>query len=206
MTVLAVARDLFVALDQHGVRYCHWKSNEHVAAGLSGRTDLDILVDRRQAARALEILGRCGFKRFEATAGTGYPAIEDHIALYRDSGTFVHCHLHYRLVAGERRFKGYRLPWEDLLLERRVRDAEHGLFVADPSFEILILLVRSAIKLRTLDVLRHAGGRSYFRRRGFLAEYEWLRLRFDRRESLRLCTELLGEQASIALAPLLDVL
>jgi hypothetical protein len=204
MTVLAVARDLFAALDQQGVRYCHWKSNEHVAAGLSGHTDLDVLIDRRHAARGLEILGRCGFKRFEATVGMGYPAVEDHVALDQDSGRFLHCHLHYRLVAGERRFKGYRLPWEDLLLERRVWDAEHGLYVADPDFEILILLVRYAVKLRTLDVLRHALGRSFFLRRGFLAEYEWLRRRMHPQECLCLCTELLGSQASIALAPLLE--
>src|SRR5207244_779775 len=36
------------------------------------------------------------------------------------------------------------------------------------------------------------------------AEYEWLRPQIDRQESLCLCTELLGEQASMALAPILD--
>jgi hypothetical protein len=204
MSVLATARNLFAAFGEQGVRYCHWKSNEHVVAGLSGQTDLDVLIDRRHAARALEVLGRCGFKRFEGTTGMGYPAVEDHIALDQQSGMFVHCHLHFRLVAGDRRFKAYRLPWEDRLLERRVWDAEHGLYVADPSFEILILLLRFAIKLRTRDVLRHAGGRGFFGRRGFLEEYDWLRPRMDRRESLCLCTELLGEQAAIALAPLLD--
>src|SRR4029079_12185993 len=32
-------------LDDRGGAYCHWKSNDHLAAALSADTDLDILVD-----------------------------------------------------------------------------------------------------------------------------------------------------------------
>ncbi|HWL90278.1 MAG TPA: hypothetical protein VNP90_02835, partial [Actinomycetota bacterium] len=46
-TIPALAR-LLDDLADHGVRFCHWKSNEHLAAGLAGRTDLDLLVDADQ--------------------------------------------------------------------------------------------------------------------------------------------------------------
>src|SRR5690606_39950604 len=32
-------------LDRRGVRYAHWKSNEHLEDALRGETDLDLLVD-----------------------------------------------------------------------------------------------------------------------------------------------------------------
>src|SRR5438270_13381260 len=78
---LLVADQLLDAMQDAGVTYCHWKSNEHVAAGLRGLTDLDLLVDRRQAMQVQAILTRTGFNRLTPAAGMGYPAIEDAIAL-----------------------------------------------------------------------------------------------------------------------------
>jgi hypothetical protein len=199
---LAVGRRLFAAFHAEGVRYCHWKSNEHVAAGAAGDTDLDILIDRRYAGPAQRLLAGCGFKRFDATPGMGYPAIEDHIAMDRDTGRLLHCHVHYRLVAGERHLKGYRMPWEDHFLDRRRWDEANQLFVADPDLELLTLIVRFAVKLRTRDLLAHGLGRSYLRG-GLAVEYQWLRARADVAEGQRLCSELLGGRAAEAYGRLL---
>jgi hypothetical protein len=194
---LAVGRRLFATFHAEGVRYCHWKSNEHVAQGTAGDTDLDILIDRRHAGPAQRLLAACGFKRFDATVGMGYPAIEDHIALDRDTGRLLHCHVHYRLVAGERHLKGYRLPWEDHFLDRRRWDEANQLFVADPDLEMLTLVVRYAVKLRARDVMAHRLGRSYVRG-GLQVEHEWLRSRLDPEASRQLCSELLGPKAAEA--------
>ena len=45
------------------IQYCHWNSNKHVFEGLSGLTDLDILVDPGQSLKVLEILDSSGFKK-----------------------------------------------------------------------------------------------------------------------------------------------
>ncbi|MEP7227127.1 MAG: hypothetical protein ABI785_07185 [Gemmatimonadales bacterium] len=203
MIPLAVSRALLEAFRAEGVRYCHWKSSEHVLAGLAGETDLDILIDRAQAGLAQEILARTGFKRFAATIGMGYPAIEDYIALDRATGTLLHCHTHYRLVAGERHLKGLRLPWENQFLESRVWDPEHQLFLVDPNLELLTLLVRAAVKLRVSDLALQAFGRRYIRG-GLVAEYEWLSSRIERATVLELGSQLLGAQVERPLAELID--
>ena len=59
--VLTVVRTLFDALERDGVSYCHWKSNEHLLAGLAGATDLDVLIDRRQRHAVQDILSKVGY-------------------------------------------------------------------------------------------------------------------------------------------------
>lgn len=203
MIPLAVSRALLDAFHAERVRYCHWKSSEHVLAGLAGETDLDILIDRAQAGLAQEILARTGFKRFAATIGMGYPAIEDYLALDRATGTLLHCHTHFRLVAGERHLKGLRLPWENQFLQTRVWDPEHQLFRVEPNIELLTLLVRAAVKLRTSDLALQVVGRHYVRG-GLVAEYEWLSSRVERPEVLDLGRQLLGAEVERPLAELID--
>src|SRR5688500_6712020 len=48
--------DLLDELVRQQIRYCHWKSNEHLAAGLAGLTDLDLLVDVGDAERLRAVL------------------------------------------------------------------------------------------------------------------------------------------------------
>jgi len=188
---LVVVRRLLARLDEAGLAYCHWKSNEHLHAGLYGLTDLDVLVERRGASVLQCILAECGFKRFAAPPLRAYPAIEDYLGFDDDSGRIVHLHLHYQLVVGESHLKGYRLPWESRLLSTRHRDPDSGVDVADPALEMLLLLVRAGLKHRARDWLlfprRRQGGEDDLAR-----EFTWLRERVDDARLRELATELLG--------------
>lgn len=151
---LAIVRSLALEFDREGVAYCHWKSNEHVLAGARGETDLDILVDRAAMAGVLRALGRTGFKRFAAVTGLSYAGIDDYLGFDPETGCLVHLHLHARLMIGRPFLKEFHLPWESAVLASRLRDAETGLFIADPHLEILLLVVRAALKWRWRDGLR----------------------------------------------------
>src|SRR5574341_378378 len=70
---LRVLKDLFARLHDADIRYCHWKSNEHLDASLVGTTDVDVLVDRRAIVPFTRILGQSHFKRFVVKPGRGYP-------------------------------------------------------------------------------------------------------------------------------------
>ncbi len=194
MTTLAPAQRLLDALHARDIAYCHWKSNEHLLAGLSGDTDLDMLFDRRQYTEVTVVLAECGFRRFDASPRTRYPAIEDHIAWDCESGRLVHCHTHFQLVAGEPHLKGYRLPWEAQCLATRQWNDEAGAYVADPNLELLMLLVRYATKLRIRDRALHTAGRRY-PSAAFEREYVWLLARIDRERTIALCRTLLGDGA-----------
>jgi len=199
---LALVVGLLRSLNEEGISYCHWKSNEHLRESLCGLTDLDVLVDRRSYRELYEVLNRLGFKRFESIPGKAYPGIEDFLASDPETGRLIHLHLHYRLTLGEKHLKGYRLPWESLILSTRRLDEESGAFVADPNVEILLLLVRCALKLRFRDRIRGIAGMQAVDA-DTSREYRWLRQRVDVDEVIALARRLLGEAASVVVNDLL---
>lgn len=195
ITSLPVLSDLFDRLHRDGIDYCHWKSNEHLGDSLRGDSDLDLLVSRRSTGHLRRILAEAGFKPFVARPGRGYPGIEDYLGFDAPTGRLTHLHLHYQLTVGEAFLKGYRIPWEDAFITHRAFDRHHGVYIADPNLELILLMVRASLKLRTRDRLREVLGRPYFR--GSLQrELQWLIRRTEQDRIERFGHELIGEAAT----------
>lgn len=200
---LEILTSFFAGLDRAGIRYCHWKSNEHLAASLSGGTDVDMLADRHHALPLARLLSELNCKRFLVKPGRGYPGIEDYLAFDGRSGALSHVHIHYQLTLGEHFLKGYRLPWEDLALATRVRDPATRVYVTDPHLELLILAVRAALKLRIRDNLKVLAQRRW-PRGDMLREFTWLAGRIDRARLADVARPLVGPRAVVQLLGLLD--
>lgn len=200
---LAVLRDLFDRLHTADIRYCHWKSNEHLRASFTGDTDVDVLFDRRAIVPLTRILGESNFKRFVVKPGRGYPGIEDYVGFDAATGTLTHLHVHYQLTLGEKFLKGHRLPWEEQYLATRVWDEEFGLFVADPHIELVALLVRAVMKLRARDVALELLGIPFLQG-GVRRELRWLQERVDRDQLLAVGARLVGEPAARLLPDMVD--
>lgn len=201
---LRVVRDLLDRLHEADLAYCHWKSNEHLGAAVKGLTDLDILVDVQRASDLQRILAESGFKRFAAPPLRAYPAVEDYLGFDYDTGRLAHLHLHHQLTLGQRHLKGYRLPWESRLLATRRLDSEYGIYVADPAIEMVLLMVRAALKLRARDRLR-AGLKGKGRRDtvDFDRELAWLRQKVDDATACETARGLLGSDINEPLRRLL---
>jgi hypothetical protein len=195
---LAVLRRLFDRIHEAGIRYCHWKSNQHLDASMIGATDLDLLVDRRDAARFAEMLAHMGVKPFRKIAGDEYPGVEDYLAFDSERGALSHLHVHYQLTLGEKFLKGHRLPWEPQALETRRFDPEHLLYVMDPHLELLLLVTRAAIKLRARDLILAVTGTPYVRG-GLRVEFGWLTERIDVGTLREVCSPLVGGAATARL-------
>lgn len=199
---LAVVQNLLARLHDAQLRYCHWKSNEHLGAAVRGDTDLDVLVETGRSDDLTRILGESGFRRFQSTAFTAYPGVEDYLAYDEETGQLVHLHLHHRLTLGEIHLKGYRLPWEEEALSSRSFDTANGIYVASAEMEMLLLLVRDALKrrLRTILVSRIRGGPA----RGDLGrEFAWLQDRADPERVVALATRLVGPEVEPSLRDIL---
>jgi thymidylate kinase len=203
MTGLEVVIGLAKELEKKNICYCHWKSNEHVYEGMVGITDLDVLIEKCSSDILNQVLARAGFKRFSTVPTNAYPGVEDYLAMDTATGRLVHLHLHHQLVAGEAHLKGYRLPWEELVLNTSYKDPTHNIRVAEPNIELLLLLVRASLKLRLRDRLLHILGRDYFQG-DFEREFNWLRERVDREKLAQLATKLLGKEAAAACQQLID--
>jgi hypothetical protein len=196
---LDICTELFGDFHDQRIKYCHWKSNEHLREGLVGVTDLDIIVERRQ--EVAQILSQNDFKRFEPAWFVGYTGVEDYLGYDTESGTLVHLHLHYRLAIGNKRLKDYNLPWVDTLLRRRVFDEEFQVYRADPEMEMCLLLIRYALKIQARDYVK-----SIFREylgENIIREYDWLQERIDRGEVINLTADLLNEEAATVIDSML---
>ena len=71
--MLKSIRDFLDSLDKAGIRYCHWKSNEHLDASATGDTDLDMLFSatERTALEAVLVLPKltCPLSQFHGALG-----------------------------------------------------------------------------------------------------------------------------------------
>src|SRR5438445_7528498 len=199
---LGVLTQLFERLHAEDVVYCHWKGNVRLEAALSGEKDVDLLVDRKAVIALAGILSDLGFKRFAAIPQCAYPGIEDYLALDRRTGKLVHLHVHYQLTLTKKNAAGYRLPWEDLVLSTRKLDTEEEIHVADPNVELVLFIVRAALRLRALPALLLGRWRTAFQGSA-QEEFCWLASRVDEEQLSSIAREKVGERAAVMLLALL---
>lgn len=177
------------AFEEKGIMYCHWKSNEHLAEALNGDTDLDVLFDPTQRVQLEMVLDSCGIKRFRSTPLMQYNAIEDFIGFDKDTAKIWHLHTHYRMTLGEKHLKGYTVnPWGKLILDNRRKD-ELGIYCSAEEDELVMLLVRMAMKIRWRDFGRRIG-------KDDRKEMAWLIERSDKDAICNRAKQFVGEKTA----------
>lgn len=183
---LAAAGIIGRALQDRGLRFVHWKSNSHLAAALSGRTDIDLYADPAQRDAVRDCLAETGALAMVSQPWARYPDVEDWLAFDAETGRFLHLHLHFALVTGLRRVKHLRLPWGAALLA----NTDHALDPVWPTptaeMELMILLVRMWAKMPPRQRRSGAALPGHVR-----AEFDWLLARSSPGELRRLAAELL---------------
>lgn len=115
--MLARICDLVEELNRSGIRCCHWKRNGSLCETVSGETDIDLLVHRKDATLFRGILNRQRFRPVRNTGGAPLPSVEHHRAQDSDTGELAHLHAYYRVITGESLAENYRLRIEEMLLE-----------------------------------------------------------------------------------------
>lgn len=143
-----IASKLFEQLHKKEVQYIHWKSIDHLEAALEGLTDLDVLVSRAHAVECEYVAQKLGFVELQASALRAYPGIKDFVAFDSSINRFIHLHLHYKLIIGDRWTKGVHLPIEHAVLERRVFFEKNNTYIIHPVDELWMCALRMAFKYR----------------------------------------------------------
>lgn len=138
-------RQLLLALEKGGVRYCHWKSNMRLERCLlTGTGDLDLLVDRQHAVRYEAALLASGFKPARSSWGLGFPGVFHAFAVDPERGILLHVHTYFHVVTGDSLVKNFHLPIEEALLDspRRL----FGVRVPTAEAELVVFALRIALK------------------------------------------------------------
>ncbi len=137
-------RSLCDALNQHGVRYCHWKSNANIEKFLSGDGDLDLLIHRQDVQKFNQIMAGLGFKEAEVPEGRRIPGIRDYFGYDPRLQEFVHVHAHFQLTVGHDATKRIHLCIEEEYLNSV---SQQGLIkVPTADFEYIVLILRLVFK------------------------------------------------------------
>lgn len=165
-------------MDKLNVKYCHFKSNEHLYESFQGISDFDILVDSRFKKEVDSVLIKHNCKRFEPEYIGYYPGVENWLAFDVKSGKIFHIHLHYQLITGKKLVKDFVLPWTDIILDNCIRSKHWEINISNSNHEILLLLSRIIVKAKFRDVTK-ALLRIYTLEKDMQAEYKFLKKYID---------------------------
>jgi thymidylate kinase len=146
--MLTKIHNLIQGLNENGIRYCHWKSNLALAEALSGQTDIDLLVDRRDADSFRRLLGQLCFRPASLQLGEALPGAEHYLGLDHETGALVHVHAYFQVVTGESLAKNYHFPLEKMLLENGRE--EQGVRLPSKSAELVVFTLRMMLKHTSL--------------------------------------------------------
>lgn len=144
--MLSICKQLFESWNLANIRYCHWKSNEHLLEGLNGETDLDIYVVPDDKATAEELLTQSKLIKFAPQKGCRYPNVDEWIGFDHETGHLIHIHLHYAIITGTKFCKEYILPVHEYVISNRIFIPEYNIYIASPEIEIIILYSRIVLK------------------------------------------------------------
>ncbi len=141
---LTIVQQLLTQLENHGVRYCHWKSNESLEPALAGVGDLDLLVDVRDTTAFQAVLFQLGLKETTQSPWLRQPSIRHYYGLDPDTGRLLHIHVYFRLVTGGVVLKNYRLPFESQMIEQS--ELYFGMPTPPRCIELLIFVLRKMLE------------------------------------------------------------
>ncbi|OQY40899.1 MAG: hypothetical protein B6229_00540 [Spirochaetaceae bacterium 4572_7] len=190
---------IFKAFDNANIKYCHWKSNEHLLAGLNGDTDLDVLIEKEKHNKINSILMDMGFKRGKTLFYLDYPSIQDFIGFDEATGKMIHLHLHFELMIGKKFIKGINLPWEKVIFETRKKDSETDVYVIDPNIEMILLFIRNYIKLTIYKKMKTKKLSN-----NDVIEYSWLKNHIDKSSIVNFSKNLFSEELGYNITTYID--
>ena len=128
--------------NDNGVFYCLWKNIHNYHSQIEDPFDLDLYIDPKDSARALEILEQNGWIKVVSPV-SDYKYIK-HYFYFTYNKTY-HLHLYLGLRTGDSWLKNYYLPIEYFIKKNSFKD-KNNVFLLSKSAYYIIFLFRLIIK------------------------------------------------------------
>ncbi|WP_186756782.1 nucleoside/nucleotide kinase family protein [Echinicola salinicaeni] len=134
-------------MQQEGIRFAHWKGNQHILEGLEGQSDIEILVDPKHKQAFETVMKKLNFKKARSPKWNTYPQVEDWIGFDKETGNLLHLHTHYTIVTGVKYVKHLYLPWLEEYFSQLKTDEKSGWPIPKPELESIVLMIRIWAKM-----------------------------------------------------------
>lgn len=159
--MLEICSTFFEYINIHNIRYCHWKSNSHLDKALEGRTDLDLLVHKEDKRKFNDALNKFDIKKINSPPEKRFPGLYDYLGFDQVTGKFIHLHVHYQLILGQKYIKNHHLPLECFFFNNLVLN-EKNIQIPIPELELFILIIRYCMKFDIVSFLHYIRKRQLF--------------------------------------------
>ena len=180
--MLTKITEFFNLLNEKGIVYCQWKSNERLGSFLKGESDLDLLFYKSDQDKIEEIFANIGAKKFEMSQFSKYKNIVDYLQVDERTGKLIHYHVYFKLELGEPNVKQYLIEWSDEILLNRVKHEQYNVWIPSHEHELVLLILREVLRIPYLKMLIIRN--SYFKLNfssKMISEYNWLKKRADKK-------------------------
>lgn len=175
----SLAYSTLIDLNNAGIRYCIWKSIDRFEDGTKGLTDFDILFDPEQQQLVFEKLLSNKWIQLTAEPWRSFPQVYDFVCYDSRNLRFIHFHLHFKLITGEKLLKSISLPLVNLYLSTTVYvdGIPHSLH----ELEFVVFIIRMCVKIKWKDYARAVKWRDKKKIfDDFESEYVYIRKHFRR--------------------------
>lgn len=179
--MLNICNKIFSSWNDKKVKYCHWKSNEHLEEGLNGETDLDLFIAPEDKSLACEVLNRLDVIKCNPLRSNQYPNVEEWIGFDSETGKLIHLHIHYSIITGKKFCKEYVFPLDSVLIDNRVINESYNVYVASPEVELIILYSRICLKANNAKTIKLDDD--------YIKEIEYLKQRYSQERLISICYE-----------------
>ncbi len=148
-----ICKSFFEYLNSHNIRYCHWKSNVNLKKGLSGKTDLDILVHKYDKKEFEMVFEKFALKKIISPPEKQFSGMEDYLGFDYKTGSLIHLHVHYSLVLGQKYIKNHHLPIEEIIFQNLI--TKDNIYIPCPDMELILLTIRAHMKIDFISIIKH---------------------------------------------------
>ncbi len=165
LTEINKLKYLLTELDVQGIDYVSWKNNHQLQSVMTGIGDMDLFVPFENRSKFFYICRSHGWIE-TINPISKYPWIS-HFYILGDNLEAFHIHVYFKLITGETWIKEYSIPFDTWLIENRVRNIDHNIWVLNKSSQAYLFLTRHFLKCGSII------SRFFYRRN--LASYneEW---------------------------------
>lgn len=172
----APIKGFLVEMNKETVKVCVWKSSDRWNEGVTGATDVDLLVGFDYFDTAVKNLRDNRWFQVTAEPWRRFDGVVDFVSY--QSGFTQHLHLHNRIVSGEKLVKSFSPDFTALYLASAQKQG-YPYFVK-PELEFVTFILRMSLKLGWRDfarILKRRSKRAFLR--PFIGEYTSLRDRIN---------------------------
>lgn len=136
-------------LDVQGIQYVSWKNNHQLDSAFDGKTDVDLFVHFENRSKFFDLCKSQDWIEVLNPVAT-YPWITHFYSLGEDLELF-HIHVYFKFITGETWIKEYSLPFDDWLIENRVWNADHKIWVLNNASQAYLFLIRHLLKCGSIS-------------------------------------------------------